>query len=61
MVNDITLAIVAIVAAVGLLGVIAIETISMPQQQAEAARSSTGECAKRLSVFHNASTSSCHF
>jgi hypothetical protein len=49
------LAIVAIVA-VGLLGVIVIEGISIPQQQAQAAPSITGQCA---STIKNASAPGC--
>ena len=57
MVKDIALAIIAIALAFGLLGVIAIESIIMPQQQAEAVKSDVGACA---SGFQNASASFCH-
>jgi len=56
MINDTTLAIIAIVAAVGLLGLVVVETINIPQQQAEA-RSIVGQCA---STIKNASASLCH-
>jgi hypothetical protein len=51
-----TLAMITIVAAVGLLGVVVIESISIPQQQADA-QSSTGQCARAL---QNASAQFCH-
>jgi hypothetical protein len=56
MINDTTLAIISIVAALGLLGLVVVETVSMPQQQAEAI-SSIGQCA---SALKNASASFCH-
>lgn len=59
--NDITLAIVAIVAALGLLGVVVVETVNMPQQQAEGAKSATGQCASTEGkTFKNSSTALCH-
>jgi hypothetical protein len=57
MVSDTTIAIVAIVAAVGLLGLVVVESMNMPQQQAEAAKSVTGQCA---STLKNNSASFCH-
>jgi hypothetical protein len=58
MVNDTTLAIVAIVAAVGLLGLVVVESINIPQQQqAEADKSLTGQCA---STVKNSSAQFCH-
>jgi hypothetical protein len=54
--KETTLAIVAIVAAFGLVGALAIETLILPQQQAEA-RSPVGACA---SFLRNASSQICH-
>jgi hypothetical protein len=53
------LAIVAIVAASGLAGVVVVESISITQQQAEAAKSATGQCASFLAKFKNGSTRFC--
>jgi hypothetical protein len=55
--NNTTLAIVAVVAALGLLGVVVADTINMPQQQAEAAKSISGQCA---STIRNSSAFICH-
>jgi len=51
-----TMVVVAVVAALGLL-VVVVYDISMSQQQTEAARSSTGECAKSLG---NSAAKFCH-
>jgi hypothetical protein len=61
MVSDTTIAIFAIVAALGLLGLVVVETINMPQQQAGAAKSATGQCASiEGRTFKNSSTALCH-
>jgi hypothetical protein len=54
-------AVIAIVAALALFGVVAITTVNIPlqQQQAEAASSAVGRCAKFNSQFHNGSSSVC--
>jgi hypothetical protein len=54
MINDATLAIVAIVAALGLLGIIVVESISIPQQQADARGCNNGVAfnASRGRCFH---------
>ena len=45
MARETTLAIFAIAVALGLVGALVIETVILPQQQAEAAKSITGQCA----------------
>lgn len=46
--KETTLAIIAIVAALGLLGLVVAESVNMPKQQAEAAKSATGACASGI-------------
>jgi hypothetical protein len=57
--NKISFGIIAIVAALALLGVVVITVaVTIPlQQQAEAAKSPTGQCA---SFFQNSSARFCH-
>jgi hypothetical protein len=56
--NNYNLAIIAIVAALALLGVVVVMiAVTIPLQQAEAAKSSTGQCA---SLLRNASAQVCH-
>ena len=57
MARETTLAIFAIAVALGLVGALVIETVILPQQQAEAAKSITGQCA---SSIKNSSSSFCH-
>jgi hypothetical protein len=57
MIDYTTLMMFVIISAVGLLGLAALESISMLQQQAEAAKSTKGECA---STLKNASAQFCH-
>ena len=53
------IAVIAIVAALALLGAVAVTIVTIPlqQQQAEAAKSPTGQCA---SFFQNVSARNCH-
>ena len=53
---DTTLAIFAIIAALGLIGIIAVESITMPQQQAEARGCTSGGAG---SLAFNASQGRC--
>jgi hypothetical protein len=52
------LAIIAVIAAIGIIGVLVVESFVVPlQQQAGAAKSTTGQCA---STVKNASAFACH-
>jgi hypothetical protein len=57
--NDTSIAVIAIIAALALLGVVAVTIVTIPLQlqQAEAAKSITGQCA---SSIRNASAQLCH-
>jgi hypothetical protein len=57
MLSNTTLIMLALVPAFGLLAIMAIDSITISQQEIEAAKSSVGECA---SAFKNASAQICH-
>jgi uncharacterized membrane protein len=56
--NNYNLTIIAVVAALALLGIVVVTlAVTIPLQQAEAAKSPTGQCA---SFFQNSSARFCH-